>query len=137
MLGFHWLDIMPFHGLIFLFFISFAELCSWPGSWATLHHTATVAMATGMEAANSAAAVLAGAAAASWARGFMAHGKVGAWLGRCFNALVHECMGVGACGCKGRHPTGGTAPLCSLAGMNIPQRATGWEQTVPHRNALM
>lgn len=41
---------------------------------ATLHHTTAVAMATEVEAANSAAAVLAGTAAASQAHGFMVHG---------------------------------------------------------------
>lgn len=122
-LGFHWLDIMPFHGLIFFIF-HFLYKALLPG-WilATLHYTTTVAMATEVEAANSAAAVLAGAAAASRAHGCMVHEKVGAWVCRCMNALVHECMGVGVHECKGRHPAGGTAPLWSLAGMSIPQRA--------------
>lgn len=91
-LGLHWLDIMPFHGLIFLFFISFTKLCSW--ILATLHYTTTVAMATEAQAANSAAAGLAGAAAAaSQAHGELVQGKVGAWVCRCMNALLHECMG--------------------------------------------
>lgn len=119
---------MLFHGLLFFLIFHFlyeALLLAW--ILATLHYTTTVAMATDVEAANSTAAGLAGAAAASWARGFVVHGKVGAWVCRCTNALVHECTGVGVHGCKGRHPTEGTALLWSLAGMSILQRATSWE----------
>lgn len=55
---------------------------------ATLHYTTTVAMATKGEAANRAAAALAGAAAASRVRGCM-----GAWVRGCRGVRAHGCTG--------------------------------------------
>lgn len=111
-LGFHWLDIMLFHALIFFIFHFLYEALLPAWILATLHYTTTVAMATEVEAANSTAAVLAGAAVACQAHGFMVHGKVGAWVCRCMNALLHECMRVGVHGaragipCGAQHPSG-------------------------------